>query len=102
MYPCGLVVSFTLGCPLLFFHALLTLLLLTLAGYAAVVISDHGIGLFPLFFGDMAAMTWPGQFNLDFMLMLLLSALWVSCGTSSRRRGWSRWVRSPLLAEHGF
>jgi hypothetical protein len=35
------------------------------------------LGLLPIFFGDMAAMGWPGQFNLDFTGMLTLSALWV-------------------------
>lgn len=60
------------------FRIFLATLWLTLAGYTAIVISDHGLGLLPIFFGDMVTMAWPGQFNLDFMFMLLLSALWVS------------------------
>jgi len=32
----------------------------------------------PVFFGDMRAMTWPGQFNFDFMGFLLLSGFWVA------------------------
>lgn len=75
--PQCLVVFLTLKRPLLIFRVLLTLLLLTLAGYTAVVISDHGIELFRISFADMAATTLPGQFNLDFMFTLLLSALWV-------------------------
>jgi hypothetical protein len=46
--------------------------------YTAIVGANHGYGLFSVFFGDMMAMGWPGQFNLDFMFMLALSALWVS------------------------
>lgn len=46
--------------------------------YTGIVIANHGMGLVQIFFGDMAAMTWPGQFNLDFMGFLLLSGLWVS------------------------
>lgn len=46
--------------------------------YTGIVISNHGMGLFPIFFGDIAAMTWPGQFNLDFMGFLLLSGLWTA------------------------
>jgi hypothetical protein len=42
------------------------------------VISNHGPGLLEVFFGDMAAMGWPGQFNLDFMSLLALSGLWVA------------------------
>jgi hypothetical protein len=60
------------------FRIFLATLWLMLAGYTAVVISSHGLGLLPIFFGDMVTMAWPGQFNLDFMFMLLLSALWVS------------------------
>lgn len=60
------------------FRVLLVVLAAVLLSYTAVVIVNHGIGLLPIFFGDMATMTWPGQFNLDFMFMLVLSALWVS------------------------
>lgn len=60
------------------FRTLLAGIFLAIFGYTAVVISDHGIGLLPVFFGDMAKMGWPGQFNLDFMCLLALSGLWVS------------------------
>lgn len=60
------------------FRVLLIVLGAILVGYTGVVISNHGMGLFNVFFGDMAAMGWPGQFNLDFMFMLTLSALWVA------------------------
>lgn len=60
------------------FRALLVAIFLVLSGYTLVVASNHGLNLLPVFFGDMAAMGWPGQFNLDFLCMLLLSGLWVS------------------------
>jgi hypothetical protein len=60
------------------FRALLIVLWMCIAGYTAVVIANHGSGLLPIFFGDMAKMGWPGQFNLDFMCMLALSGLWVA------------------------
>lgn len=60
------------------FRTFLVTLWLALSVYTAVVVSNHGLGLLPIFFGDMAVMAWPGQFNLDFMFMLSLSALWVS------------------------
>ena len=63
----------------------MTLFRLTLAAwliiisiYTAFVIAQHGPGLFGVFFGDIAAMGWPGQFNLDFMGFLFLSGLWVA------------------------
>ena len=46
--------------------------------YTVIVGSNHGWDLIPIFFVDMARMEWPGQFNLDFMFMLSLSAFWVS------------------------
>jgi hypothetical protein len=60
------------------FRTLLVVLLLVLASYTAVVVVNHGLGLLPVFFGDIATMGWPGQFNLDFMCLLVLSAFWVA------------------------
>ena len=60
------------------FRTLLLLIWLVIAGYTALVVAHHGANLLPVFFGDMAAMAWPGQFNLDFFTFLLLSGLWVS------------------------
>lgn len=46
--------------------------------YTGIVIMHHGMNLLPVFFGDMAIMAWPGQFNLDFLFLLMLSSLWVA------------------------
>jgi hypothetical protein len=63
---------------MIYFRAFLVAVLVVLAAYTLNVIANHGLNLLPVFFGDMARMEWPGQFNLDFMCMLLLSGLWVS------------------------
>jgi 4-hydroxybenzoate polyprenyltransferase len=34
--------------------------------------------LFAIFFGDIARMEWPGQFNLDFLGFLILSGAWTA------------------------
>lgn len=60
------------------FRALLLVILVVLAGYTANVIANHGWGLLVVFFGDIGRMDWPGQFNLDFLFMLTLSATWVA------------------------
>jgi hypothetical protein len=60
------------------FRAFLVAFLIVLLIYTAAVIADHGVNLLPVFFGDVAAMNWPGQFNLDFLGFLTLSALWTS------------------------
>jgi hypothetical protein len=60
------------------FRMFLVAVFVVIAGYTLVVVTSHGLNLLPVFFGDMTRMQWPGQFNLDFMCMLLLSGLWVS------------------------
>jgi hypothetical protein len=60
------------------FRLLLVLIFVVIAAYTGVVIANHGLGFLPVFFGDMGKLGWAGQFNLDFMFMLALSALWVA------------------------
>jgi hypothetical protein len=60
------------------FRLILAAWLAVLTAYTAVVIANHGFGLFEVFFGDILSMGWPGQFNLDFLGFLFLSGLWVS------------------------
>lgn len=56
----------------------LTTSILCLVAYTVMVGVNHGWNLLPIFFGDIAAITWLGQFNLDFMTFLLLSGLWLA------------------------
>lgn len=60
------------------FRAFLVVVGTLLVAYTGIVISNHGMGLLSIFFGDVATMGWPGQFNLDFTFMLTFSALWVA------------------------
>jgi hypothetical protein len=60
------------------FRLLLAMIFTAIALYTGVVVTHHGFNLLPVFFGDMAGLAWPGQFNLDFMCMLALSGLWVA------------------------
>jgi hypothetical protein len=60
------------------FRSVLAVLFVVLTVYTAEVIGSHGWMLFDVFFGDIAKVNWPGQFNLDFMMMLALSASWVA------------------------
>ena len=57
---------------------LIAALFLALAAYTAVTISLEGINFVPGFIGDLVAMGWRGQINLDFMSYLTLTALWVA------------------------
>jgi len=60
------------------FRILLVAIFVAITAYTAVTVANHGINLFPAFLGDLAKMGWPGQFNLDFLFMLVLGAIWVA------------------------
>jgi hypothetical protein len=60
-----------------FFRLFLVAVFVAISIYTLIVGLNHGWNLAPVFFGDMAQMAWPGQFNLDFMTFLLLSGLWL-------------------------
>jgi hypothetical protein len=60
------------------FRILLATIFATIVLYTGFVIASHGINLLPIFFGDIAKIEWPGQFNLDFLGFLVLSAFWLS------------------------
>lgn len=60
------------------FRTLVVLLFTAVLVYTGVVGTTHGWSLLPVFLGDIAAMNWPGQFNLDFACLLILSGLWVA------------------------
>ena len=82
---------------LLRLYALIFLIVLTV--YTGIVIVNHGANLVPVFFNDMKAMAWPGQFNLDFMGFLILSALWVGWRHEYSLTGW---LLTPLALFGGM
>ncbi len=59
------------------FRALLAAMWTAVVIYTGVTIAHHGSNLLPVFFGDIGQFSWPGQFDLDFMCLLALSAVWV-------------------------
>ncbi|MEO0348983.1 MAG: hypothetical protein AAF282_02920 [Cyanobacteria bacterium P01_A01_bin.15] len=60
------------------FRSVLVLMTVSIVAYTLITGVNHGWNLFPLFFGEIAAMTWSGQFNLDFTCFLALSGLWIA------------------------
>lgn len=59
------------------FRLLLIAIITGVGIYTITVIANHGWGLLPIFFGDIAAMEWPGQFNMDFLSFLILGSVWL-------------------------
>ena len=60
------------------FRLLLGAIFAVIVVYTVFVVREHGLGLFAVFFGDIAETGWPGQFNLDFLGMLILSGFWIA------------------------
>lgn len=60
------------------FRVYLIAVLACLTGYTLLVGMHHGWNLLPVFFSNIAEMSWSGQFNFDFMTFLGLSAIWVA------------------------
>ncbi len=60
------------------FRIYLVIVVVCLGTYTMIVGLNYGWNLMAIFFGDIAAMTWPGQFNSDFMGFLTLSGLWLA------------------------
>ena len=61
---------------MLLFRLILIAMIVIILVYTGLVGVVHGWDLLNVFFHDIAAMKWPGQFNVDFSGFLLLSALW--------------------------
>lgn len=83
------------------FRTYLAAMALAIFLYTAVVIANHGWKLLAVFFGDMGRMGWPDQFNLDFMFLLTLSALWLGWRHGFSARAW-RWRSSRQWATRRF
>jgi hypothetical protein len=60
------------------FRVYLVVVVACLGTYTMIVGLNHGWNLLPVFFSDIVAMNWPGQFNFDFTMFLSLSGLWVA------------------------
>ena len=60
------------------FRILLLLMLAVVLAYTGIVGFAYGWNLLPIFFREIAGLTWQGQFNLDFMCLLALSGLWLA------------------------
>ncbi|MCM5511054.1 hypothetical protein [Vibrio sp. SCSIO 43169] len=60
------------------FRVLLATIFIILSAYTVVVTSENGMNLIPIFFHEIIEITWSGQFNIDLMCFLTLSAVWVS------------------------
>lgn len=60
------------------FRTYLMAVVALLGVYTLIVGANHGWDLLRIFFSDIAAMDWHGQFNADFFGFLTLSGLWLA------------------------
>lgn len=80
-------------------RAICACLVAVVAVYTLVVIGREGLDLITPFFGGVLAMTWQGQFNVDFSAYLLLSTVWFLWRNAFSAQAW---VFAPLVCVGGM
>jgi hypothetical protein len=60
------------------FRLILIGITIVIVGYTLAAVTNEGANLLPHFFGPIVALTWQGQFNLDFTTYLVLSGIWMA------------------------
>lgn len=60
------------------FRIFLATLFISIVLYTVPVVLNHGFAFQSVFFGDIQQMGWAGQFNVDFLGFLMLSAFWTA------------------------
>ncbi len=61
---------------------------LLIYGVSAVALAAHGINWPAVFFGDVLTLSWRAQFNVDFLIHLLLLATWIAWREGFSARGY--------------
>lgn len=59
------------------FRLVLIAIITFVGAYTVAVVGQHGVDFVSPFFGDIAEMGWPGQFNMDFWSFLILGSIWL-------------------------
>jgi hypothetical protein len=59
------------------FKLLLAIQAIALLVYSYFAFNNEGANLMQIFFSNVMALSWNGQFNLDFLCYLTLSGLWI-------------------------
>lgn len=59
------------------FRLYVAILFITIVTYTVIVFANHGAAFVPEFIAGVTSMTWTGQFNVDFMMYLGISAIWI-------------------------
>ena len=70
------------------YRLFLAFIIATVGIYTFPVVSEFGIiVLLPSFFGEIGEVNWQGQFNLDFLMFLLMSGFWIAWRNNFTRKG---------------
>lgn len=69
------------------FRTVLVVFLIILVAYTFIVGLEHGWNIIGEFFSQIKQMKWAGQFNMDFLMFLILSGIWVSWRTKFSLQG---------------
>jgi len=70
------------------YRLFLAFIIATVIIYTFPVVLKFGIiDLLPSFFGEIGEMSWQGQFNLDFLMFLLMSGCWIAWRNDFTHKG---------------
>lgn len=62
---------------IMIFKTLLIIQTITVLIYTLFTFRNEGVNLLQVFFYNITAVNWNGQFNIDFLSYLMLSAIWI-------------------------
>ena len=60
------------------FRNLLIVITVVIIAFTVAAVANEGVNLLPHFFAPIIALSWQGQFNVDFTSYLLLSGVWMA------------------------
>lgn len=79
------------------FRTLLIAMTIIILVMTAAAVWNGGLDLLTHYFGAIIALTWQGQFNVDFACYLVLSGVWMTWRSGFTTRGVALGVLTPPL-----
>ena len=65
--------------------------------FTIMAVANGGLDLFTPFLGPILALTWQGQFNVDFAMYLVLSGIWMAWRSGYTPGGLALGICTPAL-----
>lgn len=79
------------------FRNLLIVMAIVMLTFTLLTILHHGLNFIAPFLAPILAVTWQGQFNVDFVLYLVLASIWIAWRSGFSGSGIGFAMIAPLL-----